>query len=226
MSRLEMNLARRPFLNARPVARLATVLAVGGALLLGLNLWLYGQFWVGSGEKARRLAELERSIAAERDAAAGLTQRIAGLDVARLNTTVAFLNRKIDERRFSWSLLLERLTEVLPADVRLTALGHEGGDERAQPTEPAPAGPRPVPLKIVGEAKTDEALLELLDRLFAHSAFRDPNLEREARQEGRWLRFDLLVSYLPEVAKEPGGGEAAAGEAPEEAGEAAPEETR
>ena len=201
MSRLELNLARRPFLNSRPVVRLTVLMWALGALLLAANLWLYGHYWVGSGEKARRLSELEASIAAERAAGADLARRLAGFDLGQQNATVGFLNRKLAERAFSWGLLLDRLAEVQPADARLTALSREGGSERADAAAAAAGEDSPseqrVRLKVVGEAKTDEALLELVDAFFAHPSFRSPDLEREARQEGHWLRFDLQVTYLP-----------------------------
>jgi hypothetical protein len=203
VSRLELNLARRPFVNSRPVLRLTVLLLTLGAALAAANLWLYGQYLVGSGEKARHLAELEQSIGAERAGADEARRRLAGLDLERQNATVRFLNGKIAERAFSWGLLLDRLAEVLPDDVRLIALGHDEGQEgaRTSPGEAASGSARnpPVRLSIDGEAKTDEALLAVVDALFAHPAFRNPNLQRETRQGGEWLRFDLAVTYLPDT---------------------------
>jgi hypothetical protein len=57
-----------------------------------------------------------------------------------------------------------------------------------------------VPLIIQAEAKSDEAQLELLDRLFAHPAFgKDADITRETRDEDNEnrLRFDVRVTYIP-----------------------------
>jgi hypothetical protein len=204
VSRLELNLARRPFLNRRPVVRAAVALSLAGAALFAWNLWLYGHFLVGSGEKARRLAELESAIAGERAAAASLGERISGLDLPRQNATVRFLNGKIAERTFSWGLLLDRLAAALPADARLISLGQETAKKRGQSADeptaaPAGEGGPAMRLRISGEAETDEALLALVDGLFAHPEFRQPDLQREVRQEGQGLRFDLAVGYLPQA---------------------------
>lgn len=201
MSRPVVNLARRAFVNSRPVRRATVLLWVLGALVLGADVWLYRSYFVGSSEKARRLAEVEEAIAGEHQRIAALEARLSGMNLAQQNQTVEFLNRKIGERSFAWSQLFDDLTEVLPQDVRLERLDPEGaGDRRRQGLAggaAADGGPPAVTLVITGEARNDEALLALLDALFDHPAFHDPNPQREARSEGSMLRFDLTVGYLP-----------------------------
>ena len=54
-------------------------------------------------------------------------------------------------------------------------------------------------LHLTGIAESDEALLELLDNLFAHPAFDSPQLPNEVRRpEG--VSFSLNVLYLPGIA--------------------------
>ncbi len=210
-----LNLSRRPFLNSRPVFRTALLLwVVGGLLLLG-NVFLFWSYLAGSSEKRAERDRLENEVTSQQKAVADLEARLAGLDLEQQNEQVAFLNRKISERTFSWSLLFDRLAEVLPDDVRLMQLQPAAiaGDDRpgsrnAPDTSTVPVrGRRPlgtsdrVPLIIRAEAKTDEALSLFVDNLFAHPAFDDPNLSRETRDddnEGR-LRFDLQVTYLPKL---------------------------
>jgi hypothetical protein len=55
-------------------------------------------------------------------------------------------------------------------------------------------------LAIIGVARRPEAVLELLDALFADAAFRDPDLHQETFQSGE-VRFTLDVVYLPKVAE-------------------------
>ncbi|MEM1183017.1 MAG: hypothetical protein AAGM22_32040, partial [Acidobacteriota bacterium] len=57
-----VNLAKRPFRNRRPVARLALALWILGGLLLALNLWWWGGHFRGSSNSNDRLELLERQV--------------------------------------------------------------------------------------------------------------------------------------------------------------------
>jgi len=206
MSRIVVNLARPGFVNSRPVVRLAVLLWLLGLALVAANIWLYRNYFEGNNEKARRMTELEASVTAERQAIARLEGRLAGLDLARQNETVNFLNRKIADRTFAWSRLFDRLALILPGDVRLLSLSP---DNKAQPARGSREQPvavseyrARVPLQLLAEARTDAALLELVDALFEDPAFRNPNPLRENRTDGQALRFALSVTYLPTVAEE------------------------
>jgi|HubBroStandDraft_3_1064219.scaffolds.fasta_scaffold03504_2 Tfp pilus assembly protein PilN len=200
--RMALNLARRPFVNSRPVKRLAILLWALGLLLLAGNVSLFWRY-LGSSEQTRAaLARAERKAADERQQVSRLAAHIAGMNLDQQNRKVAYLNRKIAERTFSWSLLFDRLAEVLPNGVRLNQLAPQGPAEKEQ--QPSRTGPitttdrnTPVLIQIVGEAKNDEALLQFVDRLFQHPAFADPDLGREERIESGLLKFDLKVKYLP-----------------------------
>lgn len=202
MNPLLINLARERFANTRPLLRVALLLWLLAVVGIGLNVWLYRDYVRGSGQNSQRLAEIEASIQADTQAIATHRARLASLDLAQQNAVVEFLNEKIRERTFSWSRLFDRLSRVLPADVRLASLapeqpkretGGRAGRERARDSERENV----VLLSLTGVAKTDEALAELQDRLFAHPSFREVNLTREARQDNNFLFFTLTVSYLP-----------------------------
>jgi Tfp pilus assembly protein PilN len=212
-----LNLARRSFVNSRPVVRTALLLWTVGVLLLLGNVFLFWSYLSGSSAKRAELARLEQSVQTQQKAVADLEGRLSRLDLERQNEQVAFLNRKIAERTFSWSLLFDRLSEVLPDDVRLIQLQPAAiaGDDRpgARPVPSTtlrgrrePGTSDRVPLFIQAESKSDEALSELVDRLFAHPAFEDPDVSRETRDEdnNNRLRFDLRVTYIPAGSAPPG----------------------
>ena len=73
------------------------------------------------------------------------------------------------------------------------------GTRRAAVAEADPG--RRVQLDLQGRARDGEAILALVDALFADPAFADPDLSREARQEGE-VAFSLSVAYLPRAAEE------------------------
>ena len=54
-------------------------------------------------------------------------------------------------------------------------------------------------MDLQGTSRSSEAVLELVDALFAHPSFLDPNLTRESFAEGKDDSFTLSVMYLPTV---------------------------
>jgi hypothetical protein len=196
-----LNLAQRPFVNTRPVERVAAILWVLGVALLVWNLKLF-MGYLGSSQSTRgKLATLERDIAGEQRTNAGLQGQVGNLGLDQENREVTFLNRKIEERTFSWSLLFDRIAEVLPDEVRLLRLAPSNVVQREIGLGARPSArelnPPPVVLTLHCEAKDDEALLRFVDNLFAHPAFSEPNLENEQREDSGLLRFDLTVQYQP-----------------------------
>ncbi len=230
-----LNLSRRAFVNTRPVTRVALLLwIVGGLLLLG-NVTLFYGYLSGSREARTELAGKREEIEQEQKKVGELQARLAGLNLEQQNEQVEYLNRKIAERAFSWSLLFDRLAEVMPNDVRLIQLQPAsigGGDDRPGSRSAASGGAvrgrRPVgtsdrvPLTLQVEAKSDVAVDRLVDNLFAHNAFDEPDYTRETREEeesdNSVVRFDLTVIYIP-------GGEARTGTGQEPAMEVVEEET-
>jgi len=205
MAPSHLNLSRKPFLNTRPVTRVALLLwALGGLLLLG-NVTLFWNYLSGSTEKREELVRMEEQVEREREAAGRLEARLAGLDLEQQNEQVEFLNRKIAERTFSWSLLFDRLTETMPNNVRLIQLQPAtiSGEERARTRNRtaaelnAPLASDRVPLVIAAEAKNDEEMYQFVDNLFG-DYFDNPNLLSEARSdEGDRISFNIHVIYLP-----------------------------
>jgi Tfp pilus assembly protein PilN len=195
-----LNLSQRPFVNTRPVTRVAILLWVLGALLLLGNMSLFWSYRSGSAEKLTELSQLEEEIKRQDRTVSQLKQRLERLDLEEQNRQVRFLNRQIAARTFSWSLLFDRLAEVLPDNVRVVrlaprSLGRQETGRRED--EEAPLDDR-VRLAIAGEAKDNESIDAFVDNLFAHPSFGEPNLSRESREEGADLiQFDVQVVYIP-----------------------------
>lgn len=198
-----LNLARRPFLNSRPVRRAGLVLWVVGALLLASNVSLFWSFRDRSANQRAALAELNREIAAERAAKADLESRLSGLDVEAQNEQIEFLNEKISQRTFSWSQLLDRLAAVLPNDVRLVSLRPQQ-ERRTEASARRRTADNRVTLAIAGESRSDIALMQFVDNLFRHPAFGEPNLTQERRRKEEGLvDFVLTVGYQPSGVPQP-----------------------
>src|SRR5262249_50862319 len=157
------------------------ILWVLGALLLAANVALF-RGYLGKSQTTRvQLAGIERDIGQVRRGSGELQGTLGSLKLDQQNREVTFLNRKIDERTFSWSLLFEPWAEVLPDQVRLLRLQPTNVVQREIGMGLRPGAselnPPPVTLTMHCEAKNDEALLRFVDHLFAHPAFAEPNLQ-------------------------------------------------
>lgn len=209
-----LNLARRPFLNSRPVVRTAMLLWLLGALLLLGNVMLFWDYLSNSKEKRTELASLQSETEAERARRDQLRERVEARNLEEYNREVQYLNRKIQERTFSWSLLFDNLARVLPNDVRITRLKPSGVVDVQADRRLAVAVDEGVTLQIQAEAKSEEAFLRFVDNLYT-PPFDYPDFTRDTEQEGGLLEFDLTVRYLPEAAAPENRGAQGVGAAPE-----------
>ena len=194
-----LNLARRPFVNTRPVTRVSILLWILGLLLLFGNVSLFWNYLSGSADRRAELERLQQDIQRQNQTIAKLQEELNKLDLEEQNRQVRFLNRKIAERTFSWSLLFDRLAEVLPDDVRLIRLApkavRKAGGRQVDEEEP---GDGRVQLVIQAVSRSDEAHFEFVRRLFAHASFEDPDIPRETLSEnGDTVEFDVVVTYIP-----------------------------
>jgi Tfp pilus assembly protein PilN len=215
LDRIEpLNLASRPFLNSRPVVRVSLLLWLLGLGLLAGNVVLFQGYLSSSADKRQQIASGEREIEKQQQAAARLESRLGALDLESLNEQVDILNQKIAERTFSWSLLLDRLSEVLPNDVRIVRLTPLTGESAARETRSrAAAAIRSqrqdgrITLMISAETRSDEAMTQFVDNLF-DAPFADPNPTQEAVVEGNIVKFELQVQYIPGGTAQGAGAEA------------------
>lgn len=224
---MKLNLARRPFVNLRPITRLALVAWLLGGVLAVWNVHQALTLWRGLGSERATLEEAQRALSSERQRLAEIERELSGIDLPAENARTLFLDREVERRVFSWTHLFESLGRVLPREVRLV---------HVRPLLVAPGQPRGrgartaasvspdlwVTVQVNGFAERDEALLDLVDALFADPAFAAPDLKREAVPPGRPVQFDLEVRYLPSATL-PGGRDAEPAPAPSPSRTASPE---
>lgn len=201
----EPNLARAPFVNERPVRRLGVALWVLFAIVGGAGLWMSQTIRRETGTRVAELARLNAETVSGRERAVALEAQLRRANLPAQNERAEFLNRRLAERTFSWNNLLETLAGVMPRGVRLIGLSPQGFARQRGRTVgdvETPATTQ-VAMRITGEAEETEALLEFVDRLFAHPAFDRPNLSRESAKKDDKIQFDLTVDYLPQLAAQP-----------------------
>ncbi len=193
-----LNLASRPFGNRRPVVRISLLLWLFGLALLLSNVFVFRSYLSDSADKRAKIAHGEDELLRRQKDVQDLQNRLNGYDLKRLNDQIDFLNTQIDARTFSWSLLIDRMADTLPNDVRLGRLTPMTGG-KVKETQRDRRQQGEVELQISGQTRRDEALLQFVNNLFAHPAFRDPNLLQEAQADtgGPLVKFEATVTYLP-----------------------------
>ena len=165
-SSLLANLAASPFVNKRPVQRFAALAWMVGALLTGVNVALWAQYRHESTTLRDRLAETRAAIDRKSKNVVEMDEQLRGLRLGAQNAQVKFLNDRIAERTFPWSLLFERMASTLPDGVRLMSLTpvfdeREGGARREKKKDGPPPTPEDelISIGIRGAAKTDDFAL-------------------------------------------------------------------
>jgi hypothetical protein len=193
-----LNLAGRPFGNRRPVVRISLLLWLFGLALLLSNVFVFRSYLSDSADKRAKIAHGEEELLRRQKDVQDLQNRLNGYDLVRLNDQIDFLNTQIDSRTFSWSLLIDRMADTLPNDVRLGRLTPMTGG-KVKETQRDRRQQGEVELQISGQTRRDEALLQFVNNLFAHPAFRDPNLLQESQADtgGPLVKFEATVTYLP-----------------------------
>lgn len=193
------NLAARPFVNRRPLVRVALLAWILGGLLAAFDGVAYWRYLTGEGRRQQQAIELEASRTEQQKRIDEAVDALVAKDLDWQADQVRFVNLKMDEQAFSWSRLFDQLAEVLPDGVRLSRLNPGVGRvdaERLASQGVGEVGSRRVTLTMNGSARDSEALYEFVDALFAHPAFQSPDLARETERGGE-VEFSLSAYYLP-----------------------------
>jgi hypothetical protein len=128
-----LNLARRPFIDHRPVNVAAGALAAGVLVLSFVSVRTVVQYLDGSRKSRVAVAELRGEISRLESSRRAAEARLARFDLEEMRASAEDANRIARRRAFSWTRFLDRLEKTLPADTRIAAItvsSAEGGDAR------------------------------------------------------------------------------------------------
>ena len=127
---MNLNFARRPFRDYRPVYLVAGGALLAGVILFGVNATLYGEFRRDVADTREEIAWLEKRQARATQAAEEARTALRAYETSDLAVESRGLLRLVSERQFSWMTLLARLERVLPPEVRLSRLSPTFEDSR------------------------------------------------------------------------------------------------
>lgn len=209
-----INLSRYPFVNRRPVVRLAVLLWAVAVGLIAVNLSLYMGYWHDSREIRGQLAQANDDLDLELTELERKDDEVRNIRLGAQNRQALFLNSLIAFRTFPWSALFDDLEGVTPMGVRLLSVTPEvrlasieamerlerRQSRRASRSTSRSSTPDPsmtedeVTLRIEGIAKTEDDVIQFVDTLYADEDFRRPFLSREARRDNN-TAFSISVIY-------------------------------
>lgn len=190
MKPIHLNLASRPYRDYRPVYAAVVLMSLLTAFLMLNNIDTYYRYLHETRTTRAKIAQREAQAAQERQRETAAKQRLATIDLAQLDDQTRFINMKLAERAFSWSLLLDDLESVLANNVRLISVAPSFSKEESGA----------IDLKLNFEAKESDGMIETINRMHAHPKFARPFPANETQQDGRFT-FDLSVAYFPTGSK-------------------------
>ena len=194
---LQLNFARRPFRDYRPVQYVAGAALLVGVVFFAMNVRLYADFRKEMEGTRKQIEWLEgrqtRAAATAEEARAALNR----YKVSTLAVESRELLRLVRERQFSWIDLLARLERVLPPEVRLARLSPRF-DEKGDVT---------LDLSLVGP--NNASVVRTVAALSRNPAFEAVDLRSETSPEmgvPEGYSFQLAIRYRPEGPEQPARG--------------------
>ena len=187
MKPIHLNLAARPYRDYRPVYAVVVVLSLLTAFLMLNNVETYYRYIRETKSTRAKVAQVEAQARVEQQKEESAKQRVAHLDLVRLDQQTRFINAKLIERAFSWSRLFDELESILADDVRLVSVSPNFSE----------AGP--IELQMDFEAKSGDGMITTINRMNADPQFSDAFPRNEtARDDGTYV-FSLSARYQPDA---------------------------
>lgn len=125
MQMLRGNLATRPFYNERLVVLLLALLGVVALAMTTFNVTQLMSLSARRSELRQEISADEQQAAKVRADAAALQSSVDRTGLMTLAGSTRLANTLIDQRTFSWTTFFGYIEDVIPMDVRLTAVAPE-----------------------------------------------------------------------------------------------------
>lgn len=192
------NLARRPFVDARPANLTAGLLAVVVAVLSFVAARTVIRYFAESSRTRASIASLRAEISSLEEARQRATESLARVDVSTLAAGVEDANEIALRRAFSWTRFLSRLERTLPADLRIASIGLRKMTGSPGPAAAEGRSPETVVVNLTLISRDPNGLPKTIRAFDSSPWFERPTPASEDRgekglPEGR--RLVLTVTY-------------------------------
>jgi hypothetical protein len=187
--RIDINLASQPYEDARRFwMRWGTALGVIGALtLVLLTMTITG--WVGARHDHKVMAR-ERAMIADCDQKRAAAEKTLSLPDNRITRDESqVLNQLIEQKAFSWTLVLENLERVMPSRIHLVAINPELGEDNQ------------LALKMSVAGNSRDRAIELMRRMDESHRFAQTHVVSEhfleSATSGDTVQIEMASLYIP-----------------------------
>ena len=117
-----LNLARRPFVDARAANAAVALVVLAAVVLTALSVRTVWRYLDGSRKTRESIVRLRTEIDRTEEQRRSREAALARVDVADLSASASDAASIARRRRFSWTRFLSRLEEALPGTVRVSAI--------------------------------------------------------------------------------------------------------
>ena len=185
MKPIHLNLASRPYRDYRPVYAVVVLMSLLTAFLMLQNIETYYRYTHETQATRTKIADLESQQRREKQLEESAQTRLQSIDLAFLDEQTRFVNAKLAERAFSWSMLLDELESVIANDVRLLSVAPAFNEDGT------------IQLNLSFQAKTGNGMITTINRMHADPQFFNPFPSNESVAEDGTYSFGLTVGYRP-----------------------------
>ncbi|MGZ5431499.1 MAG: hypothetical protein ACXWH7_01130 [Thermoanaerobaculia bacterium] len=192
MKPIHLNLAARPYRDYRPVYAVVVVLSLLTAFLMLNNIETYYRYIHETQSTRAKIAQVEAQGRIERQKEGIARQRVAGLDLSKIEQQTRFINAKLAERAFSWSRLLDGLESILTDDVRLVSVSPDFSETG------------PIGLQMNFQSKSGDGMITTINRMNADPQFVGAFPSSETVRDDGTYEFQLTAQYLPDAPRTAG----------------------
>jgi len=185
---IHLNLASRPYRDYKPVYAAVVVMSLLTAFLMLQNIETYYRYTHDTRATRAKIVDLENQQRREKQLEQSAQTRLQSIDLAFLDQQTKFVNAKLAERAFSWSILLDELESVLADDVRLLTVAPSFGEEN-------------IKLSLAFESKSADGMITTINRMHGDPQFISPFPSNESVDPATGIySFNLSVGFRPPAA--------------------------
>lgn len=188
--RLDINLATRPYQDARQFWKLwGAVLAGLGLVTLVLLYFTISGFFAAQQDRAL-IRQREQQIAARDQDRLRAQALLNSSQNKMLRERSAFLNDLFERKALSWTQLFEELERLMPAHIHVVSIR----------PEMTPDNQLKINLAVAGDSR--ESALELARKMESSPRFRQTQIEseksgQEAKSPQDAIEFEISALYAP-----------------------------
>lgn len=207
MAATRPNLARRPFVDARPANVAAALLLLAAVVLTVVSVRTIHAYLEDSQQSRSEISTLRAEISRSEAQRIEAERKLARFDLSGLSAGAEEANALAKLRAFSWSRFLTRLEKTLPNDVRVVSVqlskaeAAKAGGQEAAP-EVAPEESFKVGLSLV--SRDPDGLPKLIRGFYASPWFDAPTpLSETGGEQGsvEGRSFVVEIRYYDREAK-------------------------